>query len=379
MAAGEPNADNSETPRAVQAPRPQLPFVASVIAQFSGPLSATDLALFAELLVGLVRAKLPIPEALRMLARDADTPRLRLSLEGVEKDVAGGMTLGEALRRREGEFPPLFTRLIEQGVESNDLHAALVELVREYRSQARFREALWSQLLSPIATTVVLGTLVFVLACSEVPRLYGEIYYTLRVDLPPTTRFFLSLSEMLHDPKLLMLGAGIVLGCGVLGVVACNNKSLRRDIQLFLLGIPVLGPFLRTIFLGRFCRLVGILLQRRVPLDSALQLTRDCFTYIPFNEAIGAILDRVQNGAQLDAALSPCLLFPPTIIQFIRSGQIHGDLPDALFRLADLFEQRSQIEGSRVRFLIYVIAQMSIGLAVGVMIFSFYYPMFRIQ
>jgi type II secretory pathway component PulF len=355
----------------------RVPFVASVLAQFSGPLSAADLALFAELLVGLVRAKLPIPEALRMLARDADTPRLRASLEAVEHDVSGGMSLSEALRKRESEFPPLFTRLIDQGVESNDLHAALVELVREYRSQARFREALWGQLLSPIATTVVLGTFVFVLACSEIPRVYSGFYYRLRVGLPLATRSIIRFSEIMHNPKTAVAAAVFVFFLVFICVMVCKRPTMRRNFQLFALSLPLTGPFLKAIFLGRFCRLLGILLCRRVPLDSALELTRNSFTFIPLNDAIEAVLSRIKSGAQLDEALSACALFPPTIIEFVRGGQAHGELAETLLRLADIYEQRAEVDGTRVRFLIFLFAQLSIGLAVGVVIYSFFYPLFR--
>ena len=370
---------NADTTTATTTPQPRASVIATVLAEFSGPLSPADLAMFAELLVGLVRAKLPLPDALKMLARDADTKRLRESLDAVHADVAGGTPLGEALRRRESEFPPLFTRLIEQGVESNDLHAALVELVREYRSQAKFRDALWSQLLSPIATGIVLGAVIFLLAASQLPLLFIEIFKGLRVDLPLPTKFALWFCALLHEPLTAAIGAIVLIFIGVFCVMIARGARARRNFQMFALSLPFIGPFLKTILLGRFCRLLGILLQRRIPLDAALELTRDCFTFIPMHQAIDAVLVRVKNGAQFDEALSSFPLFPPTIVQFVRGGQAHGELPGTLFRLADLYEQRGELDGARVRFLIYVIAQVTVGFAVGLMILAFLLPMFKIQ
>ncbi len=353
--------------------------IVSLVSEFSGPLSAADLALFAELLVGLVRAKLPLPEALRLLARDADSRRLRESLSAVEKDVASGTPLGEALRRRERDFPPLFTRLIDQGIASNDLHAALVELVREFRSQARFREALWSQLLSPIATATVLGTLLFVVLFSQLPVLYGGIYKQLRIEIPLPTRFAFWASDLLHRPStaIAALGAlGILLA---LAILVCMRVNLRRNFQMFALSLPFIGPFLKAMLLGRFCRLLGILLHRRIPLDAALELTRDCFQHLPMNKAIDVALIHVRNGACLEEALGNCPLFPPTLLQFVAGAQLHGDLPETLFRLADLYEQRGELDGARVRYLIYVVAQISVGIAVATVVISFLLPMFRVH
>ncbi|MGD0094453.1 MAG: type II secretion system F family protein [Planctomycetota bacterium] len=112
-------------------------------------LAPADLALFSELLAGLLDANLPLPEALRSLSQDAQSGALRKALAQVQEDVTGGVPFAEALRRRNGVFPELFVRVAEQGQAANNLPAALVEMVREYRSQARFREALWSQLVGP--------------------------------------------------------------------------------------------------------------------------------------------------------------------------------------------------------------------------------------
>ena len=68
------------------------------------PLSPAELAQFAELLAGLVRAKLPLPEALRLLGRDAENRRLRETLALVEAEAAAGAPLGEALRRHSQQF-----------------------------------------------------------------------------------------------------------------------------------------------------------------------------------------------------------------------------------------------------------------------------------
>ena len=55
-------------------------------AGLAGPLSPADLALFAEMLAGLVRAKLPLPDALKLIGKEAENRALREALEEVEKD-----------------------------------------------------------------------------------------------------------------------------------------------------------------------------------------------------------------------------------------------------------------------------------------------------
>lgn len=368
---------NLERP-SVPVPKPSIMQGVATAIGIGGPLSAADLAIFAELLVGLVRARLPLPDALRLLASDAESRRLRESLAAVEKDVAGGMPLGEALRKREGEFPPLFTRLIDQGVASNDLHAALVELVREYRSQMKFREALWSQLLSPIATCVCMVVFLIVIIGWNLPVAFSSTYRYWRpkdIPLPALTRAVIWASDTLHRGSTLLYLGGFAILSMLLIHLAFRSKKTRYVFEMFALSLPLVGPYLKTMLLGRFCRVLGILLQQRIPIDAALQMTRDCFTFIPMQQAIDAAMRRVLNGSPLDEAMNVCPLFPATLGQFIRGGQMHGNLPVSLGRLADLYEERGNLWGAQLRMFIYIAAQVTVGLAVGAMIISFFLPM----
>ena len=75
-----------------------------------------------------------------------------------------------------------------QGLNANDLHAALLELVRECRQQQRFRDALWTQLMLPVTTAVVAFLAIVILIVFLVPRflepVYERLYWCLRLELP---------------------------------------------------------------------------------------------------------------------------------------------------------------------------------------------------
>ena len=98
----------------------------------AGSLSATDIALFAESLSGFTRSGMSLPHAIRLLGAEAGSRRMRKALQAVGAEVESGVSLADALRKQPGVFPELFVGLIEQGCAANDLHAALVEIVREY-------------------------------------------------------------------------------------------------------------------------------------------------------------------------------------------------------------------------------------------------------
>ena len=180
------------------------------------PLSAADLALFAELLTGLVRANMPLPEALKVLGREPESRRLRATLQALEREVTAGASLAEALRRR-GQFPELFSSLVEQGCATNDLYSVLLELAREYRSQERFQEALRTQLLGPAATAVVFGVLLLGMVIWNVAAPFRELLAGLYVSPPLLTRLLFFFVDVLRDPlslAVLVSAVGAMLAAG---------------------------------------------------------------------------------------------------------------------------------------------------------------------
>ena len=342
-------------------------------------LNPSDLALLAETLAGLVRAKLPLPEAFRLLGRDAENRRLRKTLQAVEKDVGAGTALPEALRRRGGEFPALFRWVIEQGVAANDLHAALVELVREYRAQARFRAALWSQLLSPIVTGVFLIMLFLWLVLWDVPNIFGKIYRAMHVELPLPTKVVLALSGFLHDPSVVAIVVSFLVLIALLAILFWRSSRCRCGLQKAGLHIPVLGPYLRAVWLGHCCRMLGLLLRRRMPLASAMGLVRQGATFLPLAEGLAVVGAAVEKGAPLAVALQQAPFFPASLTVLLQGAQELGDLPETLTRLGEQYEERAEYLGPRLRMDLYVLIVAVLGVHVGAVMISVFLPLFRIQ
>ncbi|HYG74373.1 MAG TPA: type II secretion system F family protein [Planctomycetota bacterium] len=345
-----------------------------------GPLAATDLALFAEMLAGLVRANMPLPEALKLIGREAENRRLREALARAEKEVAGGMSLPEALRQcAPAEFPELFIRLLEQGMTSNDFHAALLELVREFRAEARFREQLWAQVIGPVITSAFIGFGIFGLFLIEVPHRYAEIFRWLRVDLPLPTWLMIEASRILHDGRFYVALVFVLMAAAFVVSRIRLSRRLTYSYQKTALRLPVLGPYLRTLMLARICRMLGMLLRQKIPLHQALCLVRDTVSIVPMQEAVNEVADEVGKGKDFSEALAACGMFPPTLSRFVRGGLAHGELPQSLLRMAELYDERGETQGTQVRFAVFVMTQLAVGFVLFVAIIAFLFPIFKIQ
>src|SRR3989440_6042907 len=78
-------------------------------------VKANDFLLFNQQLAALLRAGIPILQAITMLRRRATSPRLRAVLESVEEAIRGGSALSQAFAAQGATFPRIYTASILAG------------------------------------------------------------------------------------------------------------------------------------------------------------------------------------------------------------------------------------------------------------------------
>src|SRR3954451_24245878 len=83
-------------------------------------LSGEDFAAFNQQLAHLSSAGLPIEQGLRLIAEDLRHGGLAQSVRHVSEELERGVPLGEAFKRHQQQFPPLYGTLIDAGVRTGN-------------------------------------------------------------------------------------------------------------------------------------------------------------------------------------------------------------------------------------------------------------------
>src|SRR2546423_9506841 len=78
-------------------------------------IKANDFLLFNQQLAALLRAGIPILQAITMLRRRATSPRLRAVLESVEEAIRGGFALLQEFPAQGATFPRIYTAALLAG------------------------------------------------------------------------------------------------------------------------------------------------------------------------------------------------------------------------------------------------------------------------
>lgn len=326
-------------------------------------LSSTQLTILTQQLATLIRAGLPMDDALAALADEASDQRLRGLVAALRSRVLEGRSLADAM----AEFPESFPEIVQATVRAGEQSGELSEGLERLADYAEARDNLGREVIAAFAYPVLLLLVAFAvvggLMGSVVPRVV-DVFVNLGADLPWLTRALIALSGFLGRYGWLLVV--LLLLAIMLWRLAMQSEANRERKDAALLGLPLLGRVLRAADTARATRTLAVLTAAGVPVLDALRLSASTLKRVPLRDAMRRAAQRVREGTQIARALAETRAFPPVTLRLIASGERSG-------RLAEMFDaaavQQSREVASALAVLRAVMAPLVI-LLVGALVLA---------
>src|SRR5881227_570596 len=172
-------------------------------------VKANDFLLFNQQLAALLRAGIPILQAITMLRRRATSARLRAVLESVEEAIRGGSALSQAFAAQGATFPRIYTASILAGERSGALDEVLSRYVNYMRRSVGLRRKIRGALAYPTFLLIACLGMVIFLTTYVVPRM-SDLFSTFGNNLPTVTVIVLAISGWLMRNAIWVVPAIIV-------------------------------------------------------------------------------------------------------------------------------------------------------------------------
>ena len=327
-----------------------------------------ELILFCRQMYTLMRAGVPITQAMQGLVRSTRNPALAAALDEVRHTLASGRELSAALARHPRLFSSLFVSTVRIGENTGRLDDAFLKLAeyldRERDTRARIKSALRYPAFVLVAITIALGVINVVV----IPQ-FAKIFERAQVELPLPTRMIISTSDFCVAwwPVMLCAGVGAVVAFRLW--VKTEAGAYRWD--RFKLRIPIVGGIILRATLGRFSRGFSMSLAAGVPLTQALGVMAQAVDNEFIGERIRNIRTGVERGDTLTRSATASGIFTPLVLQMLAVGEETGAIDDLLAEVAGFYEREvdydvKNLSQSIEPILIAVLAALVLVFALGV-------------
>lgn len=295
-----------------------------------------DILFFTEELTTLVKAGLPLDRALTITAELTSRPALRVVINDVLKQIKGGKSLAESLAAHPKLFGRLYVNMIRAGEAGGVLDTVLGRLAEFQRDADEMRGYLISSLIYPALLTVVGIVSIAILLFFVIPR-FATIFSDLGAPIPFSTQILLSLSDWtIHYWAIALVAAAVIV---VSIRFWLRSPTGRRQFDSWKLRLPLLGPTMLKIQIGRFARTLGTLVASAVPLIQAVRIVQEIATNEIVSEAISKIADGAKRGLGVSKPMREAGVFPDLAIHLVEVGEETGRLDTMLLQLGDIYDK----------------------------------------
>jgi type IV pilus assembly protein PilC len=343
--------------------------------QFGTGIGVKELVTFTRLFATMIDAGLPLVQCLEILSTQQTNKYFGDVLRDVKNSVEQGSSFSDALRRHPRVFDELFVNLVQAGELGGILDTIMnrlsVYIEKRQKLLRQVRGALtYPTIVICIAALVLVVMLTFVIPAFE--NMFKD--FGGKEGLPKLTQFMVTLSHgfVSYLPFIAIAVGSIAFGLIYLyrqpkGKLAYHKAFLR---------MPIIGNVMRKIAVARFTRTLGTLLQSGVPILDALEICGRTAGNLVIEAAILYVRQKISEGKNMGEPLAEVRVFPDMVVQMISVGEQTGALDQMLNKVADFYEEETDIAVAALTSAIEPILMVGVGGMVGVVLMSMYLPIF---
>jgi len=227
--------------------------------------------------------------------------------------------------------------MVKSGEASGTLSESLTYLAdhleKEYYLSSKIKGAM---IYPALIVVVVIGVLVMMMYF-VIPNMTKVLTETGQ-ELPVLTKVVIGFSNFFRSWGWVLLPVVAGLFIGLLRYFKTDEGKKLKD--KFLLKIPLIGPFLRMIYLSRFAENLSTLITGGLPVVQALEITGDIVGNDVYQTIISQIKDEVRRGQKISQVLTRFPNeFPPILIQMVTVGERTGTLGESLTNVVDFYQK----------------------------------------
>lgn len=321
----------------------------------------------------LISSGTPIVQSLEAVERQTVDPRWRAVLEDLRTRVEEGSQLSAAMAAYPHIFDDVYCAMIAAGESGGGFDKILARLSKLARQELAVKNNITGAMVYPALLVTVAGGVLLLLAFTVLPR-FKELFETLNAPLPASTAFIMGTADLL---KAYWWAVLIGLASAFVGIRAWvrtpGGKSKVHGAQLRL---PMFGIVIRGFKTAKFARVLGVLLEARVPLLESLDIARSSAGNVHYEALIDAAQERVKKGEAMSDAFSGSPLISPAVCEAIRNGEQTGRVGEVLMNLADIMDEDNDLIVRSLTSILEPLILSLLGVLVGIIALSLFLPLF---
>ena len=330
-----------------------------------------DATVFIRLLATLLKANVPLVEALDAICRQTPDKYFTSIISDIKDQVNEGKAFYLSLKKYPNIFDLTFISLCQAGEASGNLDEILLRLAILKENQEKTKRKVGAAMIYPGILFVSSMAIMIFLFTNVVPQITDLLED--KSQIPWITRVTISFSDFLVSYWLSLL---IFVILGFLFFLKWKKTKRGKLVwDFFTLKIPVIGRLLRVSDISLFAKTFSTLMSGGVPVLQALDIVKDVVRNDHIKLALQAARKNIKEGESIALPLSRSHQFPPVVIQMIQVGEKSGQLEALLNQVGDSYDRQVETEIEALTSILNPVMIIFMACMVAFIVFSILLPM----
>lgn len=337
-------------------------------------VSSSALIFFFRQMSFMLRAGLPIMQALELANSQVSSSRLKLTLRLMLKDIESGHALSLAMKKHKDVFPKMAINLTYAGENTGDLDAIMERLAVHLEKKSAIRAHMINAMIYPTIVVIAsIGVATF-LVVKIIPK-FAEFLLARGKGLPPSTQTLIDISTYTRENGIFIIGGAIAFIVAI--ILLYQTQRGRYFVDSVLLRIPVIGAMLITGAMAQMTWALSTLLASGVTVYDALKVTAELIGNRVYSDNLNNASEKILTGKDMASSLQHRQM-PVLVLQMIAVGERTGSLDRILQEMGSYYGQLLETAIKRLSAMIEPAMILLIGGMVGFVYYAFFQALFSL-
>ncbi len=323
----------------------------------------------------MLEAKVPPVESLRTLVTQTKNSEFREKILKVTEEIESGTTMSKAFSLYPKLFSSFYVAMLRSGEATGELATSLVyiadHLEREYNLLSKVRGAM----IYPFFILFVLVGVFAAMMIFVVPNLVGVLEASGQ-ELPMLTKATIAISDFLRFRGWIVLIALFGLLSSVRWYI--KTEEGKKNLDEISLKIPIIGGFLKKVYLSRLAENLSTLITGGLPIMGALDVTKEVVGNSVYKKIITEVEEKISKGETMSSVFVKYpKLIPPFFSQMTGIGEKTGQLDKTLMNIVAFYQKEVERGTENILSIMEPILILTLGLMVALLMAAIVMPLYQ--
>ncbi len=345
---------------------------------FAVKMSTKDLLFWLTQLSTYIKSGITLTESIKILNNQMQKKKkYRKYFQSIVYELTMGEPFSKALEKQGTLFPALLINMIRAAEATGELESTLTDMANYYEDLDKTRKQMISAITYPtIIMVFALGVITFIMLY-VIPQ-FVKIYEDSSAEISGITLMIINLSNFLKENILIILLIFILI-VGVLYLCYKKIKAFRKNIQIFLMHLPLIGKIIIYNELTIFTKTFSSLLANNVFITDSMTILSRITNNEIYKEIMNNTVENIVKGDKISTSFKDQWAIPDVAYYMIVTGESTGRLADMMKKVSDYYAEMHRSLVTNLKSFIEPVLIAFLALVVGVIILAVILPMFGLM